>query len=99
MAWSGNNYFDCTPFLVYMLEREANALGYAYLPNNLGEYLPFVDSEAAANVKSKSECDAIIKDIMEFIASVKEDLDNNLKRSNTLHHESAERHQNKIADR
>lgn len=65
MRDAGNNYFDCTPFLSYMMEREANALAYAYLQYRLGKLFVFVPDEEANNCVSKEQCDAIISRIRE----------------------------------
>ena len=73
MNQSGNNYFDCTPFLQYMMEREVNALGYAYLQNKLGENIIFVNNDEALNVKSKEECDTIIYTVKQYLPEVNEE--------------------------
>lgn len=64
---SGNNYFDGTPFLVYMLERELNALGYTYLQNKLGNYMALVNNEDANNIKSIKEANHIYSQIMDYV--------------------------------
>lgn len=75
MNLAGNNYFDCTPFLVYMLEREVNALGYAYLQNKLGEYLSLVNDETLNNLKSIDECNNIYNDLLPYINKDNDEID------------------------
>lgn len=61
---SGNNYFDCTPFLQYMLESMNRTFVYAYLQSKLGELVEGLNTQDIYKCKTKDECDVYISLIL-----------------------------------